>query len=352
MGKLDRESLKRLKNLLEIVSPSMQEDEILDYLREQWSGICPSGRVRHDVMGNLEFSIIQNDSFPTLALVAHADTVCIQITSSIGDGKFRFRSVGLSPHTLLGQQMIVLTEDRKRFDGVIGFDATSQFGQPKGLIFEDLWLDIPGQGQNVMEITPGDLAVLRPNVSVGESTVTAPGLDDRIGLFLIGEALKYYSENINETNLNLICVATAQEEVGLRGSGMFEFSHRPDAVIVLDVDYATDIPNSHEDQMGRLWLHHGPGVQRKSDNNPEVRRIIKDAADKIEKPLQVSLGRFLYGGTDGTQLQMTRGNKGYAVANLTIPCRYMHSPAETISQIDVVAASDILCCMIDGFTII
>lgn len=349
MGKLDKDKLNALHVLLEIVSPSMQEDEMLDFLQRQWNEICPSGHVRRDVMGNMEFSIILNDSYPTLALVAHADTVCIQITSCIGNGKYRFRSVGLSPHTLLGQHVIVVTEQGKRFNGVIGFDATSQFGQPKGLVFEDLWIDVPGQ--DCLEIAPGDLAVISPRVSVADDTITAPGLDDKVGLFIISEVLRYYATNLSETSLNLICVATVQEEVGLRGSGMFKFSSHPDAVIVLDVDYATDIPSPHEDQMGRLWLHHGPGVQRKADNNPGIRQIIKDAAKRIERPLQMSLGRFLYGGTDGTQLQMTREDNGCAIANLTIPCRYMHSPAETVSQLDVVAATDILCALVKDFPI-
>ncbi len=324
----------------------MQEGEMQEFLQRQWDIICPSGESKTDALGNLEFSVIKDDSYPTLALVAHADTVCVQITTAIGNGKFKFRSVGLSPHTLLGQQIVVITEDGERLDGVIGFDATSQYGQPKGLIFEDLWIDIPGN--DTQKITPGDLAVLRPRVSISNETITSPGLDDRAGLFVMDEVLRWYAENLSNLKLNLICVATAQEETGLRGSGMFNFSHFPDAVIVLDVDYATDIPTPHEDQMGRLWLHHGPGLQRKADNSPKVRKMIMEAAKRIEKPFQISLGRFIYGGTDGTQLQMTRNPKGYSIANFSIPCRYMHSPSETVSQNDIATSIDILCELINS----
>lgn len=350
MTKLEESRLKELINLLEIISPSMQEKEMLDYLQKRWHDACPQGQSRTDVMGNLEFSIIQNESYPTLAIVAHADTVCIQITSTIGNGKFRFRSIGLSPHTLLGQQVIVVTENGTRLDGVIGFDATSQFGQPKGLIFEDLWIDVPGD--NAGEISPGDLCVLHPHISLSGTTITSPGLDDRVGLFIIGEILRNYGQNKLQLPVNLICVATVQEEIGLRGSGMFRFSHHPDAVIVLDVDYATDIPTSHEDQMGRLWLHKGPGVQRKADNDSGMRQLLVKAAGLADKPIQISLGRFLYGGTDGTQLQMTRDDKGYRIANLTIPCRYMHSPAETVSIFDVFTAIDILHHFISNFSLV
>ena len=347
MGKLDKGQLERLSSLLKIISPSMQEGNMTCYLQERWRGLCAEGQVRRDVMGNLEFSIIRDESYPTIALVAHADTVCIQITCRQCPGQYRFRSVGLSPHTLLGQKVVVMNEDGCEMDGVVGFDATSQYGQPKGLVFEDLWIDIPGDNDNVF--SPGDLAVLHPSVSISESTVTAPGLDDRVGLFIIGEILRHFADTFTDVPVNLICLATVQEEVGLRGSGMFKFSIKPDAVIVLDVDYATDIPTPHREQMGDLHLHKGPGVQRKADNNPKVRQMIKNAANRLGKPLQVSLGRFLYGGTDGTQLQMSRVDDGYAVANMTIPCRYMHSPAETVSHSDVADAVSILCNVIKNF---
>lgn len=348
MGKLDKEQLNRLTSLLKIISPSMQEANMTDYLQHQWSGVCQAGKARRDAMGNLEFSIIRNESYPTIALVSHSDTVCVQITCKQCAGQYRFRSVGLSPHTLLGQKVVLVNEEGKEIDGVVGFDATSQYGQPKGLVFEDLWIDIPADNDN--EITPGDLAVLRPSVSISESTVTASGLDDRVGLFIIGEILKHFNDTFGDVPVNLICVATVQEEVGLRGSGMFKFSRTPDAVIVLDVDYATDIPTPHREQLGDLHLHKGPGVQRKADNNPRVRQMIKDAAIRLGKPLQVSPGRFLYGGTDGTQLQMSRVDDGYAVANVTIPCRYMHSPAETVSLSDAADAISILCNVIENFS--
>lgn len=348
MTNFDDVRLQRLKTLLEITSPSMQEREMQEFLLREWKEKCPSGEFKTDALGNLEFSVIKDNSYPTLALVAHADTVCVQITSAIGNGKFKFRSVGLSPHTLLGQQIVVITEDGEKFDGVIGFDATSQYGQPKGLIFEDLWIDIPGV--DTQKISPGDLAVLRPCISITNKTITAPGLDDRVGLFIMGEALRYYAENLSNLKLNLICVATAQEEVGLRGSGMFNFSHFPNAIIILDVDYATDIPTPHEDQMGRLWLHHGPGLQRKADNSPKIRKMIMESAKGIDKPFQISLGRFLYGSTDGTQLQMTRNPNGYSIANFSIPCRYMHSPSETVSRNDISASIDILCELINNLS--
>lgn len=332
-------ALARLTSLIDVISPSMQEQEMISYIRNDWSSVAPEGQIIVDAIGNAEFSIRRNDEYPTLALVAHADTICVQITQKVGMGKYRFRSIGCSPHMLLGQKVVIVNEAGEKINGIVGFDATSQYGQPKGLVFEDLWIDVPDT-EHCPSIKAGDLVVLKPNYIIEGDYVTSTSLDDRLGLFVIGEVLRLYSQC--KIHVNLTCVATAQEEVGLRGSQAFNFSHTPDAVIVLDVDYATDIPTPHEDQMGRLYLGQGPGVLRKADNSPLLRNLIKSAALARNISLQTSLGRFVYGGTDCSSFQVIRDVRGIPVANITLPVRYMHSPIETASLTDVVHAIELI----------
>lgn len=332
-------ALSRLVSQIDIISPSMQEREMISYLRNDWCPVAPEGQMTVDAIGNMEFAVRRSDAYPTLALVAHADTICIQITQKAGTGKFRFRSVGCSPHMLLGQKVVIVNEAGEKFNGVIGFDATSQYGQPKGLVFEDLWIDVPNYG-HCQSIEIGDLVVLKPGYMTEGESIIATALDDRLGLFILGEVLRWYAHD--DVPVNLTCVATAQEEVGLRGSLAFDFCHTPDAVIVLDVDYATDIPTPHEDQMGRLCLGQGPGVLRKADNSPLLRNFIKSVASIHDIPLQTSLGRFVYGGTDCSSLQATRNDHGFPTANITLPVRYMHSPIETASLTDVAHAIELV----------
>ncbi|MDE5980731.1 MAG: hypothetical protein K2G61_02055 [Bacteroidaceae bacterium] len=339
MGTISDHALARLFSLIDIVSPSMQEREMTAYIKEDWCSVAPEGQVTIDAIGNMEFTIRRSDSYPTLALAAHADTICVQITQKAGTGKYRFRSIGCSPHMLLGQSVIIVNEAGEKFNGVVGFDATSQFGQPKGLVFEDLWIDIPNP-EHYQSIETGDLVVLKPHSMTEGDFITSTALDDRLGLFIIGEVLRWYSQC--DVPVNLTCVATAQEEVGLRGSLAFDFRHRPDVVFVLDVDYATDLPTPHEDQMGRLYLGQGPGVLRKADNSPLLRNFIKSVAATRDIPLQTSLGRFVYGGTDCSSIQVMRDIKGLPVANITLPLRYMHSPVETASLTDVARAIELI----------
>lgn len=339
METISDSALNRLASLINIISPSMQEQEMISYVKDKWQSLIPEGQVTIDAIGNFEFVIHRNNSYPTLALTAHADTICIQITQKIGIGKYRFRSIGCSPQMLLGQNVIIINEAGEKFNGVVGFDATSQFGQPKGLVFEDLWIDVPASKQ-CLSIDIGDLVVLKPNYIIEGDFITSTTLDDRFGLFVIGEVLKWYSQS--NYPVNITCVATAQEEVGLRGSLGFNFTHRPDAVIVLDVDYATDIPISHEDQMGILHIGQGPGVLRKADNSYTLRNFIKTVASAKGIPLQTSLGRFVYGGTDCSSFQTTRDVIGLPTANITLPVRYIHSPIETASLTDIVHTIELI----------
>lgn len=325
----------------------MQEEDMISYLKADWQSVMPEGEVKIDAIGNLEFSVIRGDEFPTVAIVAHADTICLQLTQQIGKGRYRFRSIGCSPHMLLGQKVVIVNECCEKFGGLIGFDATSQFGQPKGLVFEDLWIDVINPC-NSDAIAPGDLVVLSPQSCIEGDYITAAGLDDRLGLFVAGEVLRRYA--LNDAHVNLVCVATTQEEVGLRGSQAFEFTHKPDGVIVIDVDYATDIPTPHEDQMGRLYIGQGPGVLRKADNSSILRGFIKRIASECKVPLQISMGRFLYGGTDCSSLQVTRNAKGCRTANITLPIRYVHSPVETASLSDVAHAINLVTNVVSAIT--
>ena len=113
-----------------------------------------------------------------------------------------------------------------------------------------------------------------------------------------------------------------------------------DACLVIDVDYATDIPTPHEDQMGRLWLNKGVGLHRKADNNPVLLQQFVETAKINEIPYQISVGRSIAGGTDSCVLQLT--GRGVATLNINIPCRYMHSPIEICHRADIEAAINLI----------
>lgn len=334
----DSFAYNRLNSLMQIISPSMNEVAMADHLRDLWHGT--SVKLDSDILGNLH-AIANKEGHIHIGIVAHMDTVAIQITNILHNGLLQFRNIGLNPHVLLGQPMIVLTE-KGLVDANIGFDPTSQFAQPKGLINEDLWLDIgtksAQEAQSMVEV--GDLAVLKPSLKViNEKYISGTGIDDRIGLFILSECLHLFVENPNPS-VCLHVIASVQEEVGLRGAGIIATKHPLDACFVVDVDYATDTLTPHENQMGTLHLGKGVGIHIKADNSPVLRKMACEIASEKGISIQKSVGRFIYGGTDATALQLQCG--GIATMNINIPCRYMHSPIEMCHKDDVECAIQLL----------
>ena len=342
MGRMEKWNFEnnhfgQISELVNIVSPSMEERNMATYLRNEWSK--KGAEVKSDIMGNV-YATVNNDDAIHIGLIAHMDTTCIQITKILSNGLLQFRSIGLRSHLLLGQNMKILSS-KGIMQGAIGFDPTSQYGQPKGLVDDDLWLDIGADNyeEASSKIEIGDLAVLSPQIcKMGDGVICGTGIDDKVGLFIINECLELFKKAAPSVCLH--CIGTTQEEIGLRGAGVIATQCKLDACFVVDVDYATDTLTPHENQMGALYLGKGVGMHIKSDNNPVLRRIVCDVAEKNNIPYQKSLGRFLYGGTDATAIQLQCG--GVATLNINIPCRYMHSPVEFCHQKDIESAINII----------
>ena len=128
---------------------------------------------------------------------------------------------------------------------------------------------------------------------------------------------------------NVVAISTVQEEINMGGIAA---CHRPlDVAIVVDVDFATDIPTAHSD-MGHLSLGGGIGINYNADSNSVLQRIFCEVAQRSNIPIQATLSRNISGGTDAT-IARTIGNT--ATLNINIPLRYMHSHYEMCDLRDV-----------------
>lgn len=324
------EAYQRLSSFINVISPSMNEVPMATFLRELWQR--PNITLDTDVMGNVCASL-PGEKLIHIGLVAHMDTACIQITKILPNGYLQFRSIGFKPHLLMGMLVNIITKDGVIL-GLVGFDPTSQYGQPKGLVEDDLWLDIAVKDRDAANVLVkvGDLAVLKPQINIlNEQYISASGIDNRIGLFIINECLQWFSSK--GAPLHLHFIGSVQEEIGLRGAAICTAKQPLDVCFIIDTDYATDTLTPHENQMGELILGSGVGMHIKADNNPVLQQLVCECAHNNNVPIQMSLGRFVYGGTDSSVLQLQSG--GIATMNINIPCRYMHSAVEICNIQDV-----------------
>ena len=139
--------------------------------------------------------------------------------------------------------------------------------------------------------------------------------------------------------IGVVGVATVQEEVGLRGAITSAYTTKPDAGIAIDVGFATDHPEANPKQTGDVKLDGGPEICRGPNINPVLYQSLIQTAKRLKMPVQLT-GAARATGTDANAMQLTRG--GAATALISIPNRYMHSPAEVVSLKDAENAAKLI----------
>jgi endoglucanase len=169
--------------------------------------------------------------------------------------------------------------------------------------------------------------------------IVSRSIDDRIGAFVVLEALRRYAAKPGAARV--VAAATAQEEIGYSGGGARVAAQSIDATmaIAVDVTFATDHPGMKKEEIGEHTVGGGPVLTRGSVVSPVVYRLLADTAKALEIPYSIhAAGRFT--STDADSIHLTRD--GVATALLSIPNRYMHSPNELVSLDDLDRAAEVI----------
>lgn len=329
MWNYTEEKRQRLEALCSSYAPTAYEVEVQKLVAERFRGmgIPCSG----DAIGNLYASINENADF-CIGIVAHCDEIGIQVTEINEKGLLRFRKIGgLRATSLIGHKVVILTENGP-VRGIIGCDPLQNNGTDTGILVRtsDLWIDIGADTrQDCAEmVETGDYGVFEADyLELGKNRIASKSLDDRLGLFIMEEVMDILRNE--RLNIGVVAISTVQEEISYRGAAA---SVKPmAAAIVLDVDFATDIPTEHTN-MGALELGCGIGINRNADSNVVLQRIFLKMASQEGIPVQKTVSRNISGGTDATQLQV---NGDIATLNINIPLRYMHSHKEVCDKRDI-----------------
>jgi endoglucanase len=132
--------------------------------------------------------------------------------------------------------------------------------------------------------------------------------------------------------VDLYGVTTVQEEVGLRGATTSAYDVNPDVGIAIDVGFATDFPGIEKKDIGEFIVGQGPIISRGANINPALFDLLLATAREEEIPYQL-MGAPRGTGTDANVMQLNRA--GVAAALIQVPLRYMHSPVEVLSLLDI-----------------
>ena len=202
---------------------------------------------------------------------------------------------------------------------------------------DDLFVDL---GMSVEEVNKyveigSQVSAKEECIQLGD-LVSGKAMDNRVGVYCMIEALK----SIKDSDYEIYFVGSAQEEVGLRGATTAAYDINPDIGIAFDVTHSGDVP---EVSTHKRVVQLGAGVAIKIKDSgilssPKLVKAMRKVADGKNIPYQLEV--LPKGGTDGGAIQKTRA--GNHAITLSIPTRYVHSPAETCHCDDIQAAIDLL----------
>lgn len=316
-----------IRKLVEAWGPSGYEHQVRELIRQEVAGLADEITV--DPLGNLICRVGQGGK--KVMVAAHMDEIGVMATFVEKSGYLRFAPIGgLLQSALLGSR--VRFEDGTT--GVLGVHDTWGESRTRVTDLDAFYIDV-SDGSGGSHIQPGSPAVFWRNMEERGTRLIAKAMDDRISCAIAIETMR----RLNKTTPNEVYFAfTVQEEVGLRGVRPAAYSVNPDVGIALDVTSTGDeIKNS------KMAVRLGGGAAIKLHDlglvvPPAVRDWMVSRAEADGIPYQLEL--LDKGTTDAAGIQIARA--GVPSGCISVPCRFVHTPSETVDMTDVTACVDLL----------
>jgi endoglucanase len=341
---MEKQALSLLQNLVATPTPTGFEYDgmrlLADYLK---SAGVPNLSI--DLHGNLRACL--NPGAPIRVMIeGHCDEIGFMVQHVDDDGFLYMTPLGGVTVPTLAAERIVIQGKAGPVYGVFGVRPPHLMSAkdrekvaPQEM--KDLAVDIGAKTRaNALELVElGNPAVVdagwRP---LANNRVACRGFDNRIGAFIVAEAMRRLAGQ--KLNVALHMVASVQEEVGLVGGITAAYDINPHIGFCVDVTFATDAQKEDRKVAGDIRIGDGPVMGIGPTYHTRLNSLVLSAAEaqKIAVQRQVR-GR----GTGTCAWAMRMSRSGSAVAQLSIPLRYMHSPVELLSLDDAARTIDLLC---------
>ncbi len=323
-----------LDKLTSLSGPSGFEGEVRAFIMEQ---VKPHvDEVSIDRMGNI--IVHKKGSGKKVIVDAHMDEVGFIITGFNDDGTLRFSALGGINAKIIPSKTVLIGPSK--IPGVIGakpIHLQVPEERENGLNYKDCCIDIGAfsraQSEEVVEL--GEYVVFDTEYDeFGEGLVKGKAFDDRVGCFVLMEALK---ENYN---VDLYGVFAVQEEVGERGASISSLNINGDLGIALEGTICADMPNISK-HLRATEVGKGPAISimdLTSIFDVDIADNIMEVGDNLNIPYQRR--KAIAGGNDAATFHST-GN-GAKIATISVPCRYIHSSVSVASKEDIKNAVKLL----------
>lgn len=332
-------NLDLLRRLCEAPGISGREDAVREIVLAEIRPLVDDLSI--DAMGSV-IGTKKGSGGPKVAVSAHMDEIGFYVKHIDDSGFLRLYAVGgFDARVLVAQRVIVHASNGEELHGALQASSIPAFppvpGEPKAPRMDDLFVDLGmSAGAVKTRVQLGDQVTLDRTLVSNGDTVMTKSLDDRVGLFVLIEALR----RLGDHAADVVALATVQEEVGLRGATTAAYATNAEINLAIDITVSWETPGRTPDQ----WVTRlGEGVGLKVVDmshiaHPLLLRHLRDIADVRKIPYQLEV--LLHGGTDAAAMQRARG--GSVASTLSVPTRHAHTVNEMASIADIEATIDLL----------
>lgn len=325
-----------LKSLSEAVGVSGKEDAVRKIILEAIDGHAES--IRIDSMGSvtaIKPGKTKKKNLPRVMLAAHMDEIGFMVTGYDSNGLIRFTNVGGVDDRILPGLRVRIGANLT--PGVIIWAPIHKNRDQNVTKMSSLRIDIGATNKEGVssKVRRGDrIAFDSQFMELGEKTLRGKAFDDRAGCALLVDILQG-----GPYPVDVLAAFTVQEEVGLRGAQVAAQTLKPDVAFALEGTTAHDVPDPTADRDDETEINpacrmgYGPALtvmDRSMITQPVLLNFLRTTAEKNGIPYQ--LKTQLGGGTDAGSIHLTEG--GVPSAVISLPCRYIHSPAAYLNRDD------------------
>ncbi len=322
-----------LQELSEAFGVSGCEDEVRQIIIEAIKDHVDEVRV--DSIGNLiALKRGPGEAGLKVMVAAHMDEVGLMITHIDAEtGAIRFQPVGGIDDRILLSKVVLI--GKNRLPGIIGVKPVHLLREEERsqvVRVDQMTIDIGAkdQGETEKAVKIGDYAVFATEfcqlIEDGLRTVKGKAFDDRAGCAVLIEVLK------ERYPFDLYAVFTVQEEVGLRGARVAAYAIEPDVAFALEGTICDDMPKK-KDVSPTTEIGAGPAISimdRSFIADRGLFKLLVETAEELGIPYQFKQPGV--GGTDAGAIHLAK--EGVPSATVSVPCRYIHSPACLLSLED------------------
>jgi len=331
-----------LQALLTATGPSGYESPAAQVWRESAGSFAKE--VTSDTVGSSVARVPAGDDAPLIGLVGHIDEIGLVVKHITDEGVLRFGTIGgWDPQILVGQRVGVQTANGV-VPGVVGrkpIHLLEEDDRKQVAKFEHMYIDIGATSRDdaARLVAIGDPAVIAAQpVELANGRVASKAMDNRLGAYIVLEAARRVASE-EASRWGVAAVAAAQEETTFAGARTTAFALDLQACIVVDVTFASDIPDIDAAKTGEAKLGHGVQISRGANLHPRMTQLLMETAEAENIPYSVAVpGRN--SGTDADAIHFARA--GVPCGLVSVPLRYMHSPVETVQLADVEHAIELL----------